>query len=220
MEIAAIVLARTLYFVESVELNPKGRVFFPELVAALVERCGFQKFPQTIQEFDETKGVEFSDGRWGDTVVETMKLYNTGLQVDTRVSTAESERILTEALEWASDEFGVIYSPKMLSRKAYVSDLIFRTDVPILRGYSAVTNLCERSFAAFSEITHDKYPWQPTILTLQSETIPRKPLNAAFTIQRRVEAAFSENKYFSEAPLPTETHIRLLEQFEADVKAG
>jgi hypothetical protein len=39
---------------------------------------------------------------------------------------------------------------------------------------------------------------------------------AAFTIQRRGQTPFEENKYFSEAPLPTDIHINLLEQFEAD----
>jgi hypothetical protein len=220
MEISAIILARALYFVETLEINPKGRLFYPDLVAALVERCGFQKFPQAVEDFDESKGVEFVAGKWGDTVIEMFKIYNTGLQIDTRVSTEESERILNGAIEWARTEFGIVYNPKMLSRKAYVSDLIFRTEVPILSSYSPVAKLCERGHAALSEVSRDKMPLQPIILTLQSESIPRKPLHAPLTIQRRADAAFSENKYFSEAPLPTDVHIRLLEQFEADVLAG
>jgi hypothetical protein len=217
MEISAIVLARALYFIESLELNPKGKLFYPDLIAALVERCGFRKFPEGLEHFDEAKGVEFVAGKWGDTVVERFKIYNNGLQVDTRVSTAESERIMNEAIEWAINEFGIAYTPQMLSRKAYVSDLVFRTEVPLLTSYSPITNLCRRGHAALGEISRDKMPWQPIILTMQSEGVPRKPVHAPLTIQRRAEAAFSENKYYSEAPLPTDVHIRLLEQFEADV---
>jgi hypothetical protein len=55
---------------------------------------------------------------------------------------------------------------------------------------------------------------------MNSEQIPRKPLHAPFTIQRRAETAFAENKYFSEAPLPTNEHVALLETFEADVIAS
>lgn len=219
MEISAIILARVLYFIESLELNPRGRLFYPDLVSALVEQCGFQKFPQSIQDFDETKGIEFASGKWGNTVIEAFKIYNTGLQVDTRASTAESERILREALEWAISKLGVVYRPSMLSRKAYVSDLVFRTEVPILNGYSPLSKLCDRAHAALVEVSRDNVPWQPVMLTMQSEGVPRKPIHAPFTIQRRNEAFFSENKYFSEAPLPTDVHIRLLEQFETDVQA-
>jgi hypothetical protein len=219
MEVSAIILARALYFVESWELNPRGKLYYPDFVSALVEQCGFLKFPQALEDFDETKGVEFFGGRWGDTVIEAFKIYNTGLQVDTRVSTAESERILNEALEWARATFGVVYNSKMLSKKAYVSDLIFRTEVPILNSYSPISKLCEGAYAALGEVSQDRVPWQPTTLTVQSENMPRKSIHAPFTIQRRAEAFFSENKYFSEAPLPTDVHIHLLEQFEADVLA-
>jgi hypothetical protein len=46
--------------------------------------------------------------------------------------------------------------------------------------------------------------------------LERKYGIASFSITRRAEARFSENKYFSEAPLPTDLHLKLLEQFEAE----
>jgi len=48
-------------------------------------------------------------------------------------------------------------------------------------------------------------------------TIRKEPI-AGFTIQRRVDTPFGENKYFSEAPLPTEIHLDLLQQFESDAE--
>jgi hypothetical protein len=41
---------------------------------------------------------------------------------------------------------------------------------------------------------------------------------APFVITHRAESRYSENKYFSEAPLPTDMHIEFLEEFEAGVK--
>jgi hypothetical protein len=221
MQLAAVLLARTLLFVESFDLNPRGKAYYPDIVQGLVEKCGFQKFPQKLEDFDETKGVEFLSGRWGDVTIETVKIYNNGVLLDTRVSTAESERIIKEALTWAASQFGLVYSPKMITRRGYVSNLTFHSDIPILAmANSPIAKLLQRASQAFSQTTGDKTPWGPTILTMNSEQIPRKPLHAPFTIQRRAETTFAENKYFSEAPLPTDEHIRLLESFEADVIAS
>lgn len=221
MKLSAVLLARVLLFVESFDLNPRGKAHYPDIVGGLVEKCGFLKFPQKLEEFDENKGVEFAAGKWGDVTIETMKVFTHGLMVDTRVSTAESERVLREALAWAAPTFGLVYNPKMISRRAYVSNLTFHTEVPILGvSDSPVAKLAQRSKDALGEISGDNTPWQPIILTLQSEQLPRKATNAPFTIQRRGETPFSENKYFSEAPLPTDIHIALLERFEEDVKTS
>ena len=45
----------------------------------------------------------------------------------------------------------------------------------------------------------------------------RKNGIASFFIQHRVNTRFEQNRFFSEAPLPTHLHIQYLEEFEADV---
>jgi hypothetical protein len=221
MQLVAVILARVLLFVESFDLNPRGKAYYPDIVQGLVGKCGFQKFPQKLEDFDETKGVEFLSGKWEGVTIETLRVYGNGLLLDTRVSTAESERILREALTWAVSQFGLVYSPKMIKRRGYVSNLTFNSDVPLLgKDDSPVGKLVNRVSEAFSNITGDKTTWGPSILTMNSEQIPRKPLHAPFTIQRRAETTFAENKYFSEAPLPTDEHLKLLEAFETDVIAS
>lgn len=221
MQLAAILLARSLWFVESFDLNPRGEAYYPDIVAQVVEKCGFIKFPQKAEDFDEEKGVEFIGGKWGNVTIEMLKIYRNGLLVDTRASTAESDRILDEALNWAASKLGVEYHPKMIARRAYLSNLTFYTDTPILgRADSPVSKLTQRVGDAVREITGDKAPWQPVGFTLHSDPVPRKPVFAAFAIQRRAEAAFSENKYYSEAPLPTAIHLEELKKFEEDVEAS
>src|ERR1700722_6994154 len=92
MQLSAVLLARVLLFVESFDLNPRGKAYYPDIVQRVVEKCGFLKFPQKVEDFDEDKGVEFLSGRWGDVTIEAMKIYRNGIAVDTRASTAESER--------------------------------------------------------------------------------------------------------------------------------
>ena len=219
MKLAAVTLARVLAFVETFDLNPRGTVFFPDLVAKLVEKCRFQKYPQTIQDFDEQKGVEFLSGVWDRVNVEKLTIYNNGILLDTRVSTAISEGILAEALEWAK-QFGVTYRPDMIKRWGYLSNLTFYSDVPLLGPQAAIIKLERRISEKVSQrVTDANLRYEPTRLDLDFD---RSQINfplAAFTIQRRTIAPFSENKYFSEAPLRSEDHVALLEEFENNILA-
>jgi hypothetical protein len=58
--------------------------------------------------------------------------------------------------------------------------------------------------------------YELTNFTIDFDQLARKHPLGRFSIQRRDNTPFSENKYYSDAPLPTELHIKLLEQFEAD----
>jgi hypothetical protein len=221
MQLAAVVLARVLAFVESIDLNPRGQVFYPQLVQGLVEKFGFIKFPQKPEDFNEQKGVEFIGGRWGDVGVEKVTIYQNGLLLDTRVSTAESTRILQEALYWAASTFGITYEPKMIRHFRYLSNLTFYSEYPILSGVnSPVSMLARRIGDSYGELTAEIAPWEPTALVIHPELIDKKAQHAPFRIERRLETAFAENKYFSEAPFATDVHLALLEQFESDVAAS
>jgi hypothetical protein len=198
------------------DLNPRGKVFFPEVLEALVKRCHFQKFPKEYIELDERKGVDFLEGKWGNVTVDKLTLYQDGILVDTCSSTADSERILHEALLWAASEFGVTYRPEMIKRKAYVSDLTFYSEARFLTILNpALSALADRVGRALSEILNDDFKYEPSGFTAHYDQSLKQIPIAPFTVQRRLQTPFSENKYFSEAPLPTDLHWKLLEEFES-----
>ena len=100
MQKSAVLLARCIAFVETYDLSPEGRVFFPEVVTELVARYNFQKFPKEYGEYDENKGIEFLEGKRGNDVIWRLTIYNTGILLDTRVNTKLSQEIIEEALIW------------------------------------------------------------------------------------------------------------------------
>lgn len=218
MKISAILIARVLGFMETADLNRSGRAYLPNVVAGLVERFQFQKWPQAFEEMDETKGVQFQSGLWDGTPVTQLTIYNSGLVVETQVSTAESEKIMENALLWAAQEFGLSYSPGDIKRKRYVSDLTFHTEVRLLDAYAPVHKLTAAVAEHVSHIFGENVPYYGTRLDIDIQRHPFNTTIAPFSIQRRGDTPISENKYFSEAPLPTDVHIKLLEQFEAAVK--
>jgi hypothetical protein len=218
LELASVILARTLGYIETVDLNPRGKVFYPDLVQELVNRYKFLKYPKTIEEFDESKGVEFLEGKIGNTIIQKLTIFQILLVVETRSSTDDSKQILEEMLTWAAAKFNLNYHPGQIKRFAYVSSVTFYSDVPILNADPALANLAKKTSELLTGIWQEPIHYEPTNVIVGHDALARKYSIASFTIQRRAEAKFSENKYFSEAPLPTDVHISLLEQYEADVK--
>ena len=205
---------------EPTELNPRAAVFYPDLTRAIVARYGFQKFPQTLEEFDEAKGVTFAAGRLGNSVIEQLIIYTYGILLDTRSSTEESKLLLEEAMQWGKDELGLVYEPSMIRRWQYASQVTFRSDVPLTGIQTAFQALAGKMNKHVRELTGEDLKYDLTAFFVDYDQLTRKHPLGRFSIQRRDNTPFSENKYFSEAPLPTDVHIKLLEEFEQDIIAG
>jgi len=220
LELASIVLARVLGFIETADLDPRGKVFNADFVQELVKRYKFQKFPKTFEEFDEVKGVVFEDGKIGNKVIQKFTIFNTVLVLETRSHTNDSKQILEEMLVWGVAKFGLNYNPGGIKRFAYVSDVTFYSDVPLLgAACPPLADLAAKTSAEVTQMWDEPILYSPANLAIAHDPLTRKNGIAAFTITHRAEHKFSENKYFSESPLPTDKHIKFLEEFEAGIKA-
>jgi hypothetical protein len=211
-------MARSVWQVETNDLNPRGSVPFRPLLDGIVRRFSFQKFPKAYEEMDEQKGVSFESGFINGVTVERLQIFNTGLVLDTRTSTDASDTILEESLLWAAEEFGLNYQPGIIRRKHYVSQLTFYSDVPLLRALNPVLEkLSNRVTAAVSGLAGEDISYEPSSFHIQHDMLTRKYSVASFTVQRRADTPFRESKYFSEAPLQTSLHETLLAELEADI---
>jgi len=217
---SAIILGRVLGFIEIADLISGGKISFPELVQRLAERYSFQKFPKTFDELELAKGIEFLEGTSGEYPIQKFVIWDTLLVLETRVNTSVSKAILEEILLWGSKELGINYKPGSIKRFAYISDVTFFSDAPLLTLHAAINNLAIRSSAELSRIWQESVKYEPIVIRLGHDPTVRKNPIAPFSIEHRAEARFSENKYFSEAPLPTNVHLEMLEQFEKDILAA
>jgi hypothetical protein len=219
LQLAAIILARTLGFIETADLDQRGKVFNPELVEEIVKRYKFQKFPKTMEEFDEQKGVVFEEGKIANKVIQKFTLFNTVFVLETRSSTSDSKQIIEEMLVWGAAKFGWNYNPGKIKRFGYLSNITFNSDVPILGAASQpFVDLAAKLTTAVSEIWQEPVVYHPANIAIAHDPLSRKNGIAYFNITHRAEHKFSENKYFSEAPLPTDVHIKFIEEFETGVK--
>ncbi len=214
MKRSAVLLARYYGLIQIEDLNNEGSLYYPDIVAALVERYGFLKFPQKIEDFDEVKGIEFVGGKVGKYVIEKLMLFNSGIYIDTQSSTDVSEAIWHEMMDWAVGKFGLTFRPEMVTRAAYVSNVTFHSDVPMLAVNPVLDNIAKRVSDEVAENFKQVLEFEPASVALSFDSLSTKFGVAGFSLQRREGVAFWENKYFSGAPLKTSVHWELLEEWE------
>lgn len=198
------------------DLNPRGHVDYSAVGRGLVDRYSFQKYPPSLDEFNE-QGVEFFHGKWRGTTIQKFTILNSLLMLQTRSDTDDAKRILEDILTWGAEKFNLTYNPEMISGFGYVSSLTFYSDAPLLNESAAMTNLALRTGQLVSDIWKEPIEYRGVSIAVGHDPLSRKYPIAMFTIQRRADTRFSSNKYSSEAPLPTNAHLELLEMYERDV---
>ena len=219
MHLASVLLARYYGLIQIDDLNLNGVLYYPELIAALVERYGFMKYPTGVDTLDENKGIEFIGGRSGKRVIEKLVILDSGIYLDTAINTAASVALWHELMEWAVQRFGLTFKPEMVKRAAYVSNVTFHTDVPILALNPMLAEIGAVTTAEVERNFSRRLDYEPAAISITFDQLLTKIGTAAFTIQRREGVPFGENKYFSTAPLKTEIHLDLLERWERAVQA-
>jgi hypothetical protein len=106
----------------------------------------------------------------------------------------------------------------MIKRKAFVSQIIFYSDVPLLSVNPILDVIGKRISKEVSNNLKLPYEFQPGGVSLGIDPEEQRIPVPAFSIERREGVAFSENKYFSAAPVSTDTHLALIEEFERAVQ--
>jgi len=216
MQLASVLLARYYALVQIEDLNLAGTVFYPELVSGLVERYEFQKYPTQPGDFDETKGIEFASGRWGETAIDKVVILNSGIYLDTSTNTDTSERLLLEALDWAVKNFRITFRREMIKRCVYLSQVTFYSGVPILALNPVLTKISNTITKEVTKSFGQQLEYENAAISMSYDQLATRLGTAAFTVQRREGVPFAENKYFSTAPVKTEIHLQLLEQLERE----
>jgi hypothetical protein len=214
MTVLNIKAARAIWLVDVRDLNPRGIDLWPMLMA-LKDRYSFQTYPKTMEEANENdqKGIVFMNGSFavGSThhTIAKATIYGDGLVVDSGLSTDFSEHFLSDTLTFLSSQFGLTYGPEMIHTKIYFSELIVRTAKDMSRLFAPIEAVREH----LNSITGLQF--EPTGfgfgIDLQASTAKPSP----FRFEREINKHFSQQRYYSCAPLRTSQHEELLQQLES-----
>lgn len=206
------------------EVLPEQGLHVPDAIPLVVQRYGFVKAPSLSDPLQKARddGFKFEIGKVTvsglEHAIQDFVLWPDGLVV-TAFTTPGAEAFLDDFLTWGKQALGFRVALTEVTKRLYVSQIVVEFD------YSPASKL--RSLMPVSNVFHEAlqkaygHDFPPTeIVTMRFDydhaVAPHAFRNLAqFVIERRENHRFTEgNVFFSQAPLPTEDHIRLLEEFE------
>lgn len=220
MELLAVRTARLVAYLNSEELNPSGRPLAHDFMKAFVERYSFIKQPTTADEILDTqnKGVVFELGKWNDVGISKIILFDWGIAVDTNTSTEASEAIIQDILNWGAETFGLSNRPSLITQRNYVSEIVFSSDISLAAISVILQSFSDKITALVSSYLGKSLPFETIAVSMGFDSTQSKQLFTPFQVQRLADSSFSENKYYSGAPLKTSDHIQIIRDFEAALK--
>jgi hypothetical protein len=215
MELLNVLKAQSVWLFDANDLNPRGQYFFPELIEWLAEIYQFKKSPKTPDDLDETKGLAFKQGAFslGDELLAVeLTLYNDGVIANTYSSTRATDLFLEDALSSASAEFDLAYTGTLVRSKTHLSEIVIRLNESLAKINPKLVEFADKLSKIHGH--RNASPFEFGGVSFTSDVSMAALKFTGFMIERRVNAPFSENRYYCKAPLHTDEHLVLLEEFE------
>lgn len=219
MKLLAVKQARSIWLVNIVDLNPRGLSLLA-LIPPVIERYKFQLYPTKAEEMfgANIKEIKFIGGSFQTDLHHIigvdLTMFNDGLVVDTRSSTKDSDTFLNDLLIWVSTEFGLVPYQEVLKSKVYVSELWVQTDKSLNSLNPNLDKFAKRITSLIEGHSHHPIAYETSGIMFWTDPSVINPPNP-FRFERIIDRPFSENRYYSAAPLQTEIHLEMLEELES-----
>ena len=193
--------------------RPSGQLYFPDAIAAVVDRYSFVKAPSP----DQALPYVFNTGKFQNSQITEFSIYNDGFIVSSASDSDFLDAFIHDLLPWAIKEFDLVEVGQ--TEKYYESTLIVQCTVDLaafVRPPPAEDMFRDALRSAGIEQAMKSsgfiYDFDPAEIKGK-----RKPVR--FLIDRRLGFQFSQNTFFCQAPFRTKDHLRLLDALEARIAA-
>ena len=156
------------------------------------------------------EGGEFTVAGENCPIAINLTMFDSGFSADTRSSTRNSEAFLIDAFTRFSEICEIPTHESVITRRGYVSRLFVNTDKSVELLNPKLTQLTEY---LSQHVEDGNMVFRTRSISIwPDQTIKVPPLQ--FTFEPVVGVSFSENRYFSAAPLQTDEHLELLQKLE------
>jgi hypothetical protein len=214
VELKGILQAQAVWF-----LRPSGSYgYLPTVVASLVDEFHFVKAPtgEELLNLTPNAATVFRHGTYeigGRTVViDPLQIYPAGVLAGANTSTDDAEAFLGYLVEWAAKNFKIEY--RKYAPPAYNSQLEVKLSRPLSEYFPQLKAFSEAASQLIPEFFKNKPSYEMAGITLSFDRLKFLPAPSNVRLERRENAPYEDNIYFSEGPFKTDDHLRLLETFE------
>ena len=204
------------------EIRPTRGLPIAKAVYSIGDRYGFLQVPdlaKPISELDQ-EGYQFTGGtfvcRNENFTINEFTVYNDGISISSW-NTDTSELFFEDLMSWAREELE--FRPFVREpMKIYRSHITVRFDQPLsqmIKGFDKFSNALSTALEM-----HTEFSMPVDLIRIGMGVDQSKFGNLSpppFSLERRIGISFDEEWYFSEAPFPSKTHIKLLEELESAI---
>jgi hypothetical protein len=191
-----------------------------EFIGAIKRRYHFDAGPQVNQQIGLMAGFQSGRFSWKRRSIPIDQLNITyidqrvtSIGVLTKRSTDDGVAFLDDLMSWAKRQYRLNATETFPT--FYHSQLEVVFDVEPKRGFPSLQSLGQTVQRHLSKYGIESPEYEPTSIIMFIDTLNKQaPAPTPFAIERRVGSEFSENKFFSQAPLTTADHLAVLKQFE------
>ncbi len=219
MKLLSVKQARSIWFLYLIELNPRGLNLI-SLINPFIEKYNFQIYPTKPEELGfgkENIEIKFMGGNFQKDKQHNINfnliIYNDGLLVDTRSSTYDSDTILNDILNWTSKEYGFVPYQEIIFRKTYLSEVYIQTNKSMNSLNPKLSEFSNKLSSLIINQESQNISIETTSIAFWADPTTTNP-PGAFRFERVLNVPFNTNRYYSAAPLQTDIHLQMLEEFE------
>ncbi len=204
------------------EVQPTRGLPIHEVVCSVRDRYRFLHAPdlaKPISKLDQ-EGYQFTGGTFvcgnENFTINEFTVYNDGISISS-CNTDTSELFFEDLMNWAREELEFrpfVHEPM----KIYRSHITVKFDQPlsqIIKGFDKFSNALSTALEMHTDFS------MPVDLIRIGMGVDGskfgKLSSIPFLMERRIGVSFDEEWYFSEAPFPSTTHIKLLEELESAI---
>ncbi len=218
MKLVSVDAAKATWLFPLNEWNPTGRSF-SLIFVELTKRYVFKKAPSHDMDYDpEAKGLIFNQGEFtnrnGNAVNVKLSLFPDGVVAETWSSTTDSEDFLRDAMNWIRTEHGISLPTDRLVTTLYLSQLTVsmeRKHGLVVSKLQALSDIVSRKMA---ESGRTNKGFVTGGFSLWATNWDENLAPAPYRFELKSGSKPGENRYFAAAPLPTDSHIEVLEEQE------